>query len=339
LGDYPLDFKRIVIVTDAWEPQVSGVVTTLKKMVEFAKRDGYDIVIVHPELFKRKFYSKLYPEIPFAVPFGISKYLKYKTDTVYHIATEGPLGLAAAFILTAKNRRYTTSYHTDWSKFMKDVAGVPEWITRSYLKWFHRKRKVFCPTETVKQYMIDNEIGRRQIIWPRGVDPKIFTARIKPHLRSTKTLLSVGRVSKEKNLDAFCQLTDKYKKIVVGDGPYKEELERKYPNVIFVGYKFGAELANYYRQADCFVFTSKADTFGVVMIEAMYCGTPVAAYPVQGPIDVVDNKYTGILDENIELAIEKCLTLSRKKCNIIARDSWSWEVVWNIFVNNLEKDK
>jgi len=334
-----LDFKRIVIVTDAWEPQVSGVVTTLKKMVEFAKRDGYDIVVVHPELFKRKFYSKLYPEIPFAVPFGISKYLKYKTDTVYHIATEGPLGLAAAFILTAKNRRYTTSYHTNWSKFMKDVANVPECITRTYIKWFHRKRKVFCPTETMKQFMIDNEIGRRQIIWPRGVDPKIFTARIKPHLRVTKTLLSVGRVSKEKNLDAFCQLPDKYKKIVVGDGPYKEELERKYTNVIFVGYKFGAELAEYYKQADCFVFTSKADTFGVVMIESMYCGTPVAAYPVQGPIDVVDNKYTGILDNDLEVAIEKCLTLSRKKCSIIARDSWSWEVVWNIFVNNLEKDK
>ncbi len=333
-----MEFKRIVIVTDAWEPQVSGVVTTLKKMVEFAKRDGYDIVVVHPELFKRKVYSKLYPEIPFAVPFGISKHLKYKTDTVYHIATEGPLGLAAAFILTAKNRRYTTSYHTDWSKFMRDVAGVPEWITRSYLKWFHRKRKVFCPTETVKQFMIDNEIGRRQVIWPRGVDPEIFTARIKSHLKGTKTLLSVGRVSKEKNLDVFCQLPDEYRKIVVGDGPYKEELESKYPDVIFVGYKFGAELAEYYRQADCFVFTSKADTFGVVMIEAMYCGTPVAAYPVQGPIDVVDNKYTGALDENLETAIKKCLILSRKKCSIIARDSWSWEVVWNIFVNNLEKD-
>lgn len=336
-----MEFKRIVIVTDAWEPQVSGVVTTLKKMVEFAKRDGYDIVVVHPELFKRKVYSKLYPEIPFAVPFGISKYLqkKYKTEknTVYHIATEGPLGLAAAFILTAKNIRYTTSYHTDWSKFMKDVAGVPEWITRSYLKWFHRKRKVFCPTETVKQFMIDNEIGRRQVIWPRGVDPEIFTARIKPHLRTKKTLLSVGRVSKEKNLDAFCQLPDKYQKIVVGDGPYKEELERKYPDVIFVGYKFGTELAEYYRQADCFVFTSKADTFGVVMIEAMYCGTPVAAYPVQGPIDVVDNKYTGALDKNLETAIKRCLMLSRKKCSIIARDCWSWEVVWNIFVDNLEK--
>ena len=333
-----MDFKRIVIVTDAWEPQVSGVVTTLKKMVEFAKRDGYDVVVVHPELFKRKFYSKLYPEIPFAVPFGISKHLKYKTDTVYHIATEGPLGLAAAFILTAKNRRYTTSYHTDWSKCMKDVANVPEWITRSYLKWFHRKRKVFCPTETVRQFMIDNEIGRRQVIWPRGVDPEIFTPRYTKS-KEQPILLSVGRVSKEKNLDVFCSLPDKYVKIVVGDGPYKKELERKYPNVKFVGYKFGKELAEFYQTADCFVFTSKSDTFGVVMIEAMYCGTPVAAYPVQGPIDVVDNKYTGILDDNIEKAIEKCLTLSRKKCSIIARDTWSWESVWKDFVNNLERDR
>lgn len=334
-----MDFKRIVIVTDAWEPQVSGVVTTLKKMVEFAEKNGYDIVIVHPGLFKRKFYSKLYLEIPFAVPIGISKYLQYKTDTVYHIATEGPLGLAAAFILTTKNRRYTTSYHTDWGKFMKDVAGVPEWITKTYIKWFHRKRKVFCPTEAIKQYMIDNEIGRRQIIWPRGVDPEIFTPRLNKIKGNNSVLLSVGRLSKEKNLDAFCQLPDKYGKIVVGDGPYREELERKYPNVVFVGYKFGAELAEYYRQADCFVFTSKSDTFGVVMIEAMYCGTPVAAYPVQGPIDVVDNKYTGILSDDIEKAIEKCLTLSRKKCSIVARDSWSWKIVWEIFANNLEKDK
>ena len=333
-----MDFKRIVIVTDAWEPQVSGVVTTLNKMVEFAKKDGYDIFIVHPGLFKSKFYSKVYPEIPFTIPFGISKYLKHKTDTVYHIATEGPLGLAAAFVLTLKNRRYTTSYHTDWSKLMKNVAGVPEFITRTYIKWFHRKRKVFCPTETIKQFMVDNRIGRKQIVWPRGVDPEIFIPRIKPHLNSTKTLLSVGRISKEKNLDVFCQLPGKYKKIVVGDGPYKEELEKKYPDVIFVGYKFGAELANYYRQADCFVFTSKADTFGVVIIESMYCGTPVAAYPVQGPIDVIDNKHTGSLNDNILVAIEKCLLLSRKECAIRARQTWKWEKVWEIFVNNLEHD-
>jgi glycosyltransferase involved in cell wall biosynthesis len=334
-----LDFKRIVIITDAWEPQVNGVVTTLKKMVEFAKKNGYDIVVVHPELFKRKLHSKLYPEIPFTIPFGISKYLNYKTDTVYHIATEGPLGLAASFILTSKGRRYTTSYHTDWSKFMKEVAGVPHFITKTYIKWFHRKRKVFCPTESIRQFMIENEIGRKQIIWPRGVDPEIFTARIQKISNEKPILLSVGRVSKEKNLDAFCQLPNKYKKIVVGNGPYREELERKYPDVTFVGYKFGKELAEYYKQADCFVFTSKFDTFGVVMIESMYCGTSVAAYPVQGSIDVVDNKYTGILDDDIEKAIEKCLTLSRKKCSIIARDSWSWEVVWNIFVKNLEKDK
>jgi glycosyltransferase involved in cell wall biosynthesis len=338
LGDNLLDFKRIVIVTDAWEPQVSGVVTTLKKMIEFAKRDGYDVIVVHPELFKRRLYSKLYPEIPFVIPVGITQYLKYKTDTVYHIATEGPLGLAASFILTSRGRRYTTSYHTDWSKFMKEVAGVPYWMTQTYIKWFHRKRKVFCPTETIRKFMVDNGIGRRQIMWSRGVDDKIFKPRIKAHLRCTKTLLSVGRVSKEKNLDAFCQLPDKYKKIVVGDGPYKQELERKYPNVIFVGYKFGVELAEYYRQADCFVFTSKADTFGVVMIEAMYCGTPVAAYPVQGPIDVVDDA-TGCLNDNIEVAVEKCLTLSRNQCSIVARDAWTWDRVWHAFVNNLEKDK
>jgi glycosyltransferase involved in cell wall biosynthesis len=334
-----LDFKRIVIISDAWEPQVSGVVTTLKKMVELATKDGYIVDVIHPELFKRKFRFKAYPEIPFAIPLGLSKMLRHQEGTVYHISTEGPLGLAAGFILTLRNQRYTTSYHTDWSKLLKEVVGIPRWMSREYLRWFHRKRKVYCATKAVAEYLTENDIGRRYIIWSRGVDPEIFTARIKPHLKGSKTLLSVGRLSKEKNLDVFCQLPDKYRKIVVGDGPYKEELERKYPDVTFVGYKFGAELAEYYRQADCFVFTSKADTFGVVMIEAMYCGTPVAAYPVQGPIDVVDNKYTGLLDNDLETAIKKCLTLSRKKCSIIARDSWSWEESYKIFVNNLERDK
>lgn len=333
-----MDFKRIVIITDAWEPQVSGVVTTMKKMEELAKRDGYDIIIVHPGLFKAKLHSKIYPEIPFTIPFGINRYLKYSKDTVYHITTEGPLGLAAAFILTFKGRRYTTSYHTDWSKFMKEVANIPNSVTDMYIKWFHRMRKVFCPTEAVRQYMVKEQIGRRHIVWSRGVDQDVFKPRINANLRTTKTLLSVGRVSKEKNLDVFCQLPDKYKKIVVGDGPYREELEKKYPNVIFVGYKFGAELAEYYKQADCFVFTSKADTFGVVMIESMYCGTPVAAYPVQGPIDVVD-QYTGVLKEDLEDAIEDALRLSRRKCSDQARNKWTWERAWETFLNNLERDR
>ena len=333
-----MDFKRIVIITDAWEPQVSGVVTTLKKMVELARKDGYIVDVIHPELFKRKLRFRAYPEVPFTIPFGLSKMLRYQEGTVYHISTEGPLGLAASFILTSRNKRYTTSYHTDWPKVLKDVANVPKWISREYLRWFHRKRKVYCATKAVAEYLTENDIGRRQIIWSRGVDESIFTPR---HTKSKEQpiLLSVGRVSKEKNLDVFCQLPDKYVKIVVGDGPYRKELEQKYPNVKFVGYKFGKELAEFYQTADCFVFTSKADTFGVVIIESMFCGTPVAGYPVQGPIDIIDNKYTGYTNENLETAIEKCLLLSRKKCSTIAKDSWSWEESYKTFVNNLERDK
>lgn len=334
-----MDFKRIVIITDAWEPQVSGVVTTLKKMVELAKKDGYIVDVIHPELFKRKLRFKAYPEVPFAIPFGLCKMLRHHEGTVYHISTEGPLGLAAGFILILRNQRYTTSFHTDWSKLLKDVVGIPQWITREYLRWFHRKRKVYCPTRTAAEYLIENDIGRRQIVWTRGVDDTIFTPRYTKIKDQVPILLSVGRVSKEKNLDAFCQLPDNYIKVVVGDGPYKQELQQKYPNVKFPGYKFGEELAQFYQTADCFVFTSKADTFGVVMIESMFCGTPVAAYPVQGPKDVIDNKYTGFTDENLEVAIKKCLTLSRKKCSIIARDSWSWEESYKTFVSNLERDR
>lgn len=333
-----MDFKRIVIITDAWKPQVSGVVTTLTKMVELAEQDGYIIDVIHPELFKTKLRFKAYPEIPFAVPIGLCKMLRHIEGTVYHIATEGPLGLAAGFILTLRNQRYTTSFHTDWSKLLKDVVGIPQWITREYLRWFHRKRKVFCPTYTAAEYLIENDIGRKQVVWTRGVDASIFTPRY-TKIKGIPILLSVGRVSKEKNLDAFCQLPNNYIKVVVGDGPYKEELQKRYPDVKFVGYKFGQELAQFYQTSDCFVFTSKADTFGVVMIESMFCGTPVAAYPVQGPMDVVDNKYTGFTDENLEVAIKKCLTLSRKKCSIIAMDCWSWEESYKTFINNLERDK
>lgn len=333
-----MDFQRIVIITDAWAPQVSGVVTTLKKMVDISRLKGYNVEIIHPGLFKHNFRIKAYPEIPLTVPLGLSKLLKHKDNTVYHIATEGPLGLAASFILTSRNKRYTTSFHTDWSKFMKNIAGIPYWVTKLYIKWFHYKRKIFCPTATIKDYLIQNKIGRRHILWSRGADEAIFT----PNLLKTNdvpVLISVGRVSKEKNLDVFCSLPDKYIKVLVGDGPYLKELQQKYPGVIFVGYKFDKELAYYYQRADCMVFTSKADTFGVVLLESMFCGTPVAAFPVQGPIDVIDEGITGCMDNNIEAAIEKSLLLSREKCYTIAVSKWSWYQSWLTFISNLEKDK
>lgn len=333
-----MDFKRIVIITDAWEPQVSGVVTTLKKMVELSRLNGYQVEVIHPGLFKYNLKVKAYPEIPLSIPLGLNKLLKHKDNTVYHIATEGPLGLAASFILTFRNKRYTTSYHTDWSKFMKDIAGVPSWITKAYIKWFHYKRKVFCPTKTIEDYLRSNGIGRRHIIWSRGADENIFQPRTSK-FKNIPLLVSVGRISKEKNLDVFCSLPDKYIKVVVGDGPYKNELQRKYPKVIFPGYKFGEELAQFYQTADCLVFTSKSDTFGVVLLESMFCGTPVAAYPVQGPIDVIDEGITGCMDNNIEHAIEKSMLLSREKCSTIALNKWSWHQSWVTFISNLEKDK
>lgn len=332
MGNNKMESPRLCIVTDAWHPQVNGVVTTLENIARQAVMDGWQVLIIHPEMFK-SISAPSYPEVSLAIPIGMIKMIRdFKPDHL-HVATEGPLGLCARIVF--RKKIYTTAYHTQWDDFAKDLLGIPKWITRSYIRWFHEHGQVMVTTKTVAQYLKDIGVKAEIKLLGRGVSiDKLQTT--KQHVRGDKpVLLSVGRVSKEKNLETFCELDHtKFDLVLVGDGPILEELKQKYPHVRFTGTLRGSDLANEFANADCFVFTSKKDTYGIVIIEALCNGTPVAAYPVQGPIDILDNDL-GAMDDNIYIAIQKALLTNRKKCASIAQDRFTWKNVWEQFKSNL----
>jgi glycosyltransferase involved in cell wall biosynthesis len=326
--------KTILIITDNKPDQINGVVTTFRNLDRLAAQDGHVMIFIDPTLFK-SIPMPGYPEVAMSIPYKIGhKIIEIDPDYI-HIATEGPIGLAAKLWLDKHKWRYNTSYHTKFPEFLKKIYCIPTSMTYSYLRWFHKHSgRVLTTTETMVKELKDHGFKGDIVSWTRGVDREIFN----PSYRKPKdnlTLLCVSRISKEKNMDAFCEL--KYgnaKKIVVGDGPYLEDLKEKYPNVEYVGVKTGNELASYYANADVFIFPSRADTFGIVMIEALACGTPVAAYPVTGPIDVVEQNESGFLDENLSNAIASCLELDRDIV-YVKSFKWSWENCWKIFKNNL----
>lgn len=324
--------KTILVITDNTRSQVNGVVTTFSNIARLANSDGYRIKYIDPDSFFN-IAAPGYSEIKLSLPSRIGAKIESINPDHIHIATEGPVGLAAKLWLDKKKWKYNTSYHTKFPEFLKKIYHIPERWSYSYLRWFHKHSSVVL---TTTQTMVDelhlNGFEGNIISWTRGVDRSLFVQKAKT---SGLTLLSVGRVSKEKGLDDFCEIDyPEATKIVVGDGPYRKELEEKYPDVKFVGVKRGQELADYYSMADVFVFPSREDTFGIVMIEAMACGTPVAAYPVTGPIDVIDQGATGFMDDSLVVAIDQCLKLD---CAVVNDKSkkWTWENCWLIFKNNL----
>lgn len=326
---------RLCIVTDAWHPQINGVVTTIENIVKHAEKDGWEVLVIHPSMFLN-FKAPRYPEVRLAIPFNMIKKIKEFKPNHLHVATEGPLGLRAR--IAYRKKVYTTAYHTSWDSIVKKILGVPESLTRKYLRWFHSHGQVMVATESIASYLRDHKIANNIKPLTRGVDLKKLNPTISRKVKqgSKPVLLSVGRVSKEKNLESFCQLdTDKYELRLVGDGPVLKELKEKYPRVHFTGTLIGSELANEFLNADCFVFTSKSDTFGLVIIEAMYFGTPVASYPVAGPIDIIDSGITGYCDEDLEKAIHMSLSLNRDEIKSKTRDRFTWKNAWNQFKNNL----
>ena len=326
--------KTILVVTDNVPDQINGVVTTFKNLEDQAGCYGHRIVYIDPGQFPH-FACPGYPEVQLCWPHGISKKIKALQPDYIHIATEGPVGLFARWWCERNRIPYNTSYHTDFAKFLKKMYHVPESWTWRYLRWFHKNsHRVLVTTESIQQELINRGFERLRV-WTRGVDRTYFSSSLRTGSNLRPVLLSVGRVSREKGLDDFCRLDMPWcEKIVVGDGPYRRELERRYPMVKFVGSKQGLELASYYAQADVFVFTSRADTFGVVNIEALACGTPVAAYPVPGPIDIVEPGLTGFLNDNLELAVRQCLTLDRADVETTSLQ-WTWAECWRIFEENL----
>ena len=327
--------KTILIITDNVPDQVNGVVTTFKNLENYAERNGHNIVYINPRQFPN-FACPGYPEVRLCWPHGISKKIKAICPDFIHIATEGPVGFFARWWCERNHIPYNTSYHTDFAKFLKKMYGVPESWTWWYMRWFHKNSHcVLVTTESIRQDLSTRRFQNLRV-WTRGVDRTIFNSSYRGEtVAGRPILLSVGRVSVEKGLDDFCRVDiPGATKIIVGDGPYRQELERRYPDILFVGAKKGTQLARYYAQADVFVFPSRADTFGVVNIEALACGTPVAAYPVAGPKDIVESGLTGFLNNNLKLAVEQCLTLDRRAVED-ASLQWTWAECWRIFEENL----
>lgn len=312
---------RIAIVTDAWSPQVNGVVRTLQSVRDELVAQGHDVLIVSPDLF----YSMpcpTYPEIrlAFASTGSVGRMLEDFSPQAIHLATEGPVCLAARRWCLARDFPFTTAYHTQFPDYVAARTGVnPEWVWR-YIRWFHSPaQSILASTASIADTLKAHGLTKIRH-WGRGVDLSTFGDPVPdPAIRTLADdgkgpiQLYVGRVAIEKNIEAFLTATHPGTKVIVGDGPALASLKAKYPEAHFLGPKFGADLAAAYAAADVFVFPSKTDTFGLVMIEALACGTPVAAYPVTGPVDVLTPE-TGAMHDDLDQAIAEALTCDRAAC-------------------------
>jgi glycosyltransferase involved in cell wall biosynthesis len=326
--------KTILIVTDNLPEQINGVVTTYKNIEACATRDGYNFVVLDPGRFSYIDCPK-YNEVKLAYPRNLGAKIEEISPDYIHVATEGPLGLWARAYLSLGGIRHNTAYHTKFPEGLKKLFGIPEWITWRFVRWFHKHSgKVLTTTDSMVAELQAHGFDGEVISWTRGVDRDVFHPAHRVQTVS-RYLLCVSRVSKEKNLEAFFELDyPGYLKVMVGDGPMLETYRKQYPDVHFTGFKTGEDLARYYANAEVFVFPSKWETFGIVMIEAMACGTPVAAFPVQGPEDVIDEGITGCMNKDLKQAVNDALMLNRQKV-WEGSSRWSWERAWEIFRDNL----
>jgi glycosyltransferase involved in cell wall biosynthesis len=307
---------KIALITDAWRPQINGVVTTLQKTGEQLREFGHVVETFTPDQF-RNWPCPGYREIRLALGCGpkLRKRLDAFQPEAVHIATEGPLGLAARAYCLRRHLPYTTSFHTRFAEYVNLRLGFPLAWGYALLRRFHsRSERVMAATPALIE-----ELQRRGFktpaLWSRGVDVELFRPRAKDFLDAPRPVfLYVGRVAIEKNIEAFLGLDLPGTKYVVGDGPQRAELESLHPEARFVGYKLGEELARYMAAADAFVFPSHTDTFGLVMLEALACGVPVAAFPVQGPKDVILDARVGRLDADLRKAALEALALNPEDC-------------------------
>jgi len=316
---------RIMIVTDAWLPQTNGVVRTLSQTAEWLRRFGHDVRMLTPRDF-RSIACPTYPEIRLSLlPRKIvARSIAEFSPQALHIATEGPLGLAARRYCQRHQMRFTTSYHTQFPQYLRARFPIPVGFSYWALHRFHGAA-VRCMVSTRS---LRNELQSRGFrnlaTWQRGVDTDVFKPGPKDFLDLPRPIAAyVGRVAVEKNIEAFLSMPWKGSKIVIGDGPERARLQAVYPDAVFTGFKFGDELAKHLAAADIMVFPSLTDTFGLVNLEALACGVPVAAYPVSGPIDVIEDGVTGALDTDLGAAARRALTLDPKACRAHAlRRGW-----------------
>jgi glycosyltransferase involved in cell wall biosynthesis len=327
---------NILIVSDAWHPQVNGVVRTISTVRKELESMGQTVEVIGPDRF-RTLPMPSYPEIRLAI--GAKRSLwamitELRPDCI-HIATEGPLGFAARAYCLKHGKPFTTAYHTRFPEYVRDRAPIPLILSYALVRRFHKPSSaVMVATQTIEDALVGRGFANIKR-WTRGVDTELFRPRDKNFLDLPRPLsMYVGRVAVEKNLEEFLKLDLPGTKVVVGDGPAREELQRKYPAVHWVGAKHGEELAQHYAAADVFVFPSRTDTFGLVLLEALASGVPVAAYPVPGPLDVVNGSGAGVLDEDLKRAVEGALTISPQTCRDYAL-GYSWRRSAEQFLSNL----
>jgi glycosyltransferase involved in cell wall biosynthesis len=326
-----------MLVSDAWYPQVNGVVRTLDTVRGELENTGYQASVVSPDLF-RTVPCPTYPEIRLAVNPGgrMRRALAEIEPQAIHIATEGPLGLAARNLCIRRGLPFTTSFHTRFPEYIQARTRLPAGLTYRGLRWFHnRAARVMVATDGLQREL--EQRGFEHVVrWSRGVDTELFRPRPKSDQGIARPIFAyVGRVAVEKNVEAFLALDLPGTKLVVGDGPQLASLRSKYPQVRFTGALFGEELARTYAEADVFVFPSRTDTFGLVLLEALGCGVPVAAFPVLGPLDVVAGKPVGVLDEDLRSAALRALELDPRDCRAWA-EQHSWRCCAETFAGWLE---
>ncbi|WP_374443389.1 glycosyltransferase family 4 protein [Stella sp.] len=327
---------HIAIVSDAWYPQVNGVVRTLSTVRDELVARGHAVDIIGPDAF-RTIPCPTYPEIRLAVLPGraLARRLDALAADAIHVATEGPLGLAARAYCRRRGLAFTTSFHTRFPEYVEARTGLPRRWLYAWMRWFHGAAAgVMVATGSLTREL--EGYGFRNLRrWSRGVDTELFRPGPKTLYNLPRPIyLNVGRVAVEKNIEAFLALDLPGSKVVVGDGPQRAELERRHPDAVFLGTRTGADLARHFAAADVFVFPSRTDTFGLVMLEALAAGIPVAAFPVPGPLDVVNGHPVGVLDWDLGRAARAALDIPGDRCRTFA-EAFSWGRCAEQFLGNL----
>ena len=326
---------RILVATDAWHPQVNGVVRTLAMTAEAARTLGAEFSFLTPESF-RTFALPSYRDLRLALPYQakIARLIAEARPDSIHIATEGPIGLLVRRYCRNNGLPFTTSFHTRFPEYISARLPIPEsWIWAA-LRWFHAPSQAVMAATPALATELRARGFRNVVLWPRGVDARLFHPRSVDLGLPRPVFLCVGRVAVEKNLEAFLDLDLPGSKVIVGDGPARAALARKYPQAVFLGSRQGEALAEAYAGADAFVFPSKTDTFGLVLLEALASGVPVAAFPVTGPRDVIGTAPVGALHDDLRLACLAALNISPQSCLEFAAGH-TWEASARAFIDNM----
>jgi glycosyltransferase involved in cell wall biosynthesis len=329
---------RVLVATDAWCPQINGVVRTLSELARAAPNLGTSIAFLTPEGLP-SLPLPSYPDIRIAIPGlgAIARRIVELRPAAIHIATEGPIGFLVRHYCRANGLAFTTSFHTRFPEYVAARTPIPENWTWAALRWFHRAAGgVMAATPALEAELVRRGF-ENVMAWPRGVDATLFRPRSGADLGLPRPVfLTVARLAVEKNIEAFLALDLPGTKVVVGDGPARAELTRRFPAAVFLGVRQGEELARAYAAADVFAFPSRTDTYGLVLLEALASGVPVAAYPVSGPRDVVGGAPVAALDHDLRAACLEALTLSRDECRAFALER-TWDTSARIFLANVRR--